>query len=258
MTAPSRTRTDATGRRRCTLVLVHGAFHTSWCWTEVVAGLTERGVAAVAPDLPGHGDDRAPLGALRDDADRMAAIANGIDGPVALIGHSYGGAVVGQAVADCTNVAACVFLAGFLLRTGESIATAVHGSAAEPSAPLELLSVADDVAVVASRSARDAFYADCAAPAADAAIEHLSPQRLSALTEPATSDGWRHLPSGYVVCSDDRAFAPHSQGHLALRADRFWVLPAGHSPFVSRPAKLADLLVEVVAELTAPMGSEIG
>lgn len=237
-----------------TLVLVHGAFHSAACWTALTAELEDRGVAAVTPDLPGHGLDPSPPGGLREDAARVAEMVGATAGPVVLVGHSYGGAVIGQAVADCERVVACVFLAGFALAAGESIVAATRGSEAEPSQPLELISLGGDVAVVEPRSARAIFYNDCTPADAEAAVTRLNPQRLSALVEAPTSDRWRQLPCGYIVCAEDRAFGPLAQRHLARRTDLCWDLPGGHSPFVSRPGKLADLLIRAVGELTGRPG----
>lgn len=100
-----------------TVPLVHGAWHCRWCWERVTALLSKAGIASVAVDLPGHGDDAGPLGDLHADADRVRRVLDPPAGPVELAGHSYGGAVITDAGAH-PAVARRVYLTALpLLRT---------------------------------------------------------------------------------------------------------------------------------------------
>src|SRR5438045_8951755 len=76
------------------VVLVHGAWHGGWCFERIVPGLEELGVEAVAPDLPGHGRNPAPLGDLHSKARFVAEEVERVAGPAVLLGHSSGGMVV--------------------------------------------------------------------------------------------------------------------------------------------------------------------
>jgi len=78
-------------------VLVHGAWHGAWCWEPAVAALAADGISAVAIDLPGHGNDPGPMGDLHGDAAHVAAVLDALSGPVVLVGHAYGGAVITEA-----------------------------------------------------------------------------------------------------------------------------------------------------------------
>ena len=80
-----------------TVVLVHGAFHGSGYWAPTLKGLADRGIPAVAPDLPGHGADTRPLADLYGDVDAITEVLDTISGPVVLVGHSYGGAIITSA-----------------------------------------------------------------------------------------------------------------------------------------------------------------
>ena len=242
-----------------TFVLVHGAFHSAASWTELCEALVRLGAVAVTVDLPGHGADPSPLGGLREDAALVTGMVESVVahdcGPTILVGHSYGGAVIGQAVTEKSGISACVFLAGFALAIHESIIDGTKGSGAQPSLPLELVTVDDDIAEIQPRSARAIFYDDCTPSEISVALSRLGPQRLSALSEAPTRDLWRHLPSCYVVCANDRAFDPRAQRHLARRTDIRREIRSGHSPFVSRPDELAELLVSIAADLLPPSGS---
>src|SRR5262249_51105586 len=102
-----------------TIVLVHGFWGGAAHWGKVIVELSKKG----------YGDIRAvenPLTSLADDAARTRKMLAQIKGPVVLVGHSYGGAVIGQA-GDQANVSALVYVAGWALDEGESIATAGEG-----------------------------------------------------------------------------------------------------------------------------------
>jgi len=112
-----------------TVVLVHGAWHGAWCWERVVARLTAAGVPTIAIDLPGHGADDGPLGDLHVDAARVRQALGTAAGPVVLVGHSYGGAVITEA-GDYPAVSELVYLAALTLDTGETCGSAAAGEAA--------------------------------------------------------------------------------------------------------------------------------
>jgi pimeloyl-ACP methyl ester carboxylesterase len=89
------------------------------------------------------------------------------------------------------------------------------------------------------------FYDDCAADVAAEASRQLRPQRMSALTERPAAVAWEERPSTYVVCEADQAVHPGLQRILARRTSAQLHLRSGHSPFLSRPAELADLLARL-------------
>lgn len=111
-----------------TVVLVHGAFHGGWCWDRIVPGLTGAGLTPVVVDLPGHGvGDPGPVGDLSDDAAHVRAGLDGCAGPVLLVGHSYGGAVITEAAAGRADVGHLVYLAAMVPDVGETIGGASAG-----------------------------------------------------------------------------------------------------------------------------------
>ena len=103
-----------------TVVLVHGAWHGAWCWDLVVEQLLQQDVPVVAIDLPGHGASTEPLTDLHGHGDAVRAALDAIDGPVVLVGHSYGGAVITNAAAGNTNVKALVYIDAFIPNISET------------------------------------------------------------------------------------------------------------------------------------------
>lgn len=233
-----------------TVVLVHGAWHGAWCWERVVGPLRDAGVEVVTPDLPGHGGDPGPLGDLHGDANRVRDVLDSLDSPVVLLGHSYGGAVVTEA-GDHPAVAHLVYLCAFALDAGETVAT---GGTNDPDTAaistvsrLDLVSTfvpnTDGTAVTVTRDgAIAALYNDCDAASIEWALARLGPQPLITFQQPPDAVAWRTRPSTYVVCADDETIHPELQRIMARRCSTSIEWPTGHSPFLSRPELVVDLL----------------
>lgn len=229
-----------------TVVLVHGAWHGAWCWERVVAGLEARRVPAVAVDLPGHGDDPRPLGDLHDDAASVGAVLDGLEPPVVLVGHSYGGVVVTEAGVH-PAVSRLVYLCALVPDAGESAATVAQAFESVDAGPGSRLVDAvriDDAGLVTvdPAGAAAALYNECDDATAAWAMARLGPQRFVTLEQAPAAVAWRDRPALYVVCGRDRAVPPSLQAELARRCGDTVTWPSDHSPFLSRPADVVDLL----------------
>ena len=230
------------------MVLVHGAWHGAWCWEKVIALLDDAGVQTIALDLPGHGDDTQPLTDLAGDAAALGEVLEELSDPV-ICGHSYGGCVVTEGVAE-RSARHLAFLAAFPLRPGESAVAAAVDAPRDPDPRYERLGEAmrigdDDVVVVDPEWAVPLFFADCPEDDAVKAAARLCPQSMAELRGVAKHGEWQRLPSTYVVCTDDLAVPPTLQRALAARCTRTLEWPTSHSPFLSRPELVANLLIEL-------------
>ncbi|SNR99023.1 Pimeloyl-ACP methyl ester carboxylesterase [Geodermatophilus pulveris] len=221
-----------------TLLLVHGAWHGSWCWGPLRDALGGD-VDVRTVDLPSVGDDPAALGDLAADAATVRAALDGLDGPVVVLGHSYGGAVVTEAVTAGSGVAHLVYLCAFQLDAGDSLLGAVGGQ--EPP-------WWEDVQGTAVRAAtpEQVFYNGVSPELTRDAVSRLGLQSRASLEQPLTDAAWRAVPSTYVVCEQDQAIPVPAQEAMSSRAGDVLRLPAGHSPFLSHPAELAALLRPVL------------
>jgi pimeloyl-ACP methyl ester carboxylesterase len=245
-------------------VLIHGGFHGAWCWSRTIPELERLGHAAVAIDLPGHGlrrDERSTL------ADRRDAILEVLEPGDVLVGHSGGGYDITLAADAAPERAGhLVYLAAGLPLEGRMVLEAT-GGAAEPadgggSEVTQLMSDETGMLRFIRPDARgrlqcvdrdavaDFFYHDCDAATVDWAFSQLTPAPTEFLQETVSIPRfWQaDLPRSYILCRDDRA-KPHSMSREVIR--RLGVEPlaieGSHSPFLSRPAQLARLLVEAVA-----------
>lgn len=218
------------------LVLVHGAWHGAWAWEALERELQRRGVATHAVQLPSVGDAEADL---RRDVAVLRDAVDAIAGPVVLVGHSYGGVVITEAADGLEQVQRLVYVTAFAPDVGESLLDQVSYGPLDwilPAGP-GLLSVAED-------RAHDVFYADVDPAVAAQAQARLRPQAAASFAQPVQGAGWRHVPSTYVLCTDDRCIPPSAQRQYSSRATETVELPTGHSPFLAQPAALADLLVD--------------
>jgi pimeloyl-ACP methyl ester carboxylesterase len=235
-----------------TVVLVHGAWHGAWCWEKVTERLADVGVPVLAIDLPGHGESREDLGDLRTDAAALTRALDGLDRAV-VCGHSYGGAVIGEG-ADHPAVGHLIFIGAIVLAPGESCAASVTTDGElEPSA-LEgaLRPGTDGTVTVDAAVAPAALYGDCSPTDVAAAVRRLGPQRMASLQTPATTAAWQRIPSTYALCADDRAIPPALQRAFADRTASVVEWPTSHSPFLSRP----DLVAELLADRSRQVASE--
>ncbi len=233
-----------------TIVLVHGAFHGGWCWDRILPGLADAGLTAVAVDLPGHGvGDPGPVADLVTDADHVRSVLDGIDGPVVLVGHSYGGAVITEAAHGRGDVAHLVYLAAVVPDVGEGIGGAsaeIDPGAASMTITEAFVPSADGLTVrVADHAVREIFYHDCSDADVAFAAERLSEQSTASFAQTLSGAAWRGIPSTYVLCTDDRTVPVPVQMANAARTGATVELPTSHSPFFSAPDRLVEVLADV-------------
>jgi pimeloyl-ACP methyl ester carboxylesterase len=215
-----------------TLVLVHGAWHGPWCWQPLVDELPDVDVVTVA--LPSSGPDPQSLGDLTADADAVRTALAGVEGPVVLVGHSYGGIPVTEAASADLGVAHLVYLCAFQLDVGDSLVSSL-GGAVPPWQEVH----PTHVRVTTPEAV---FYNGVAPELTTQAVAAIGLQSTSSLTQPLSRAAWRELPSTYVVCEQDQAIPVEAQEAMSGRAGTVLRLDTGHSPFLAAPAELAALL----------------
>jgi pimeloyl-ACP methyl ester carboxylesterase len=228
------------------IVLVHGSYHGAWCWEPLIPELEQRGHRVTAVDMP-ISDPSAGAGRYAEVV--VDAIAS-LDAPV-LVGHSMSGVVI-PLVAARRPVSRMLFLAAFLPIPGRSVneqrqAEPIDAQVAPATA--EWTALGDDVWMVGPNTATEIFFHDASPEVAAWAVARLRPQCYRVMGEVSPLAIWPQVPSDYVVCRDDRATNP-AWGRQAAR-DRLGVeaveIDGGHSPFLTRPAELADLMDSLIA-----------
>ncbi|MFC4137522.1 MULTISPECIES: alpha/beta fold hydrolase [unclassified Microbacterium] len=250
------------------ILFVHGFWHGAWCWTDVLSHCAAAGRVAHAVDLPGHGL-RAARPAADIDLDHAADFLVdqigrlGHGHPVAVVAHSMGGAVLTRAAQQAPDLfAQAIYLAAFMP------ATDTPAIAYAQSPALAALLLPDVVAralrlnvapgdVVARGQLRDTFYGDVDLATADAAIEMLNsdaPLSIATDTTTLTDAGWGSVSRTYITTEHDAVIPVGTQRRLIADADaafpvgptRVVALDASHSPFLSVPERVAEIVCRAI------------
>ena len=225
-------------------VLVHGAYHGSWCWDQLRAELDRSGHTSTAVDLPCDDPD---AGAERYVDEVIHAIPRHA-AAVVLVGHSLAGLTIPVA-ASRTRAAMTIYLCAWMPVPGLSFDAqrADVATRFEPSKPA--VENPDGSASWPEEGAIETFYHDCAPDVAIAAARRLRPQFWRITQEVTPLRQWPAVPTAYILCAEDRAVSRAYSIQAARRQLGIEPveLPGGHSPFLSRPRVLAQALIRAAA-----------
>jgi pimeloyl-ACP methyl ester carboxylesterase len=227
-----------------TVVLVHGFWGGAAHWGKVIIDLSRRGYDSL------HAVEN-PLTSLFDDAERTRKMVGQVDGPVLLVGHSYGGAVITQA-GDLPNVAGLVYVAAFAPDAGESVGQIAEWNVAESAAAGNIAPDSDGYVWIKQDKFRESFCQDL--PADEALVMAVTQKApLGSTFGDAVSDpAWRKKPAWYQISASDRMIHPDTERRMAGRLNpRITVeLDASHASLASQPAAIADLIDQAATSLS--------
>jgi pimeloyl-ACP methyl ester carboxylesterase len=241
----AKTRTGTATSARPTVVLVHGAWASGAVWNGVIGRLQSAGYTVDAPPNP--------LRSLKGDAATIADFLKTINGPIILVGHSYGGAVITNAAKGNRNVKALVYVDAFAPAEGES---ALGLDSIKPGSALGAgpTKVFDFVPFPGARKGDAELYVKPAVfeqafangiPAKEGAVlaATQAPAVYSALTARSGTPAWKTIPSWYVLGTIDKAIPPAIQLFMAQRIHAHITrVRAGHLPMVANPRVVAKVI----------------
>ena len=223
-----------------TMVLVHGAWHGAWCWQRLAPHLTKRGIALRTVELPSVGARSGQRVDLSADAAAVSAIVSDLSGPVVLCGHSYGGMVISLAAVGQAKIERLIYICAFVPESGDSLTSIGGGKLAPWVTALDGGLTLPDLERTAT-----IFYGECDSVSQQWATRQLRPQARAAFEECVPDPAWKQIPSTYVVCANDVAMPARTQrGVFAPRATTTVEIASDHSPFISKPAELAEVIAE--------------
>jgi pimeloyl-ACP methyl ester carboxylesterase len=216
------------------VVLVHGAFVDGSGWQGVYTSLKADGYTVAIVQNPTQ--------SLADDDAATRRVIDGLDGPVVLVGHSYGGAVITEAGLH-EKVAALAYIAAFAPDKGESINTLIAGFPADGPQP-PILPPTDGFLMLDREKFHASFAGDLPAGQAAFMADSQVPWGVNALGGTISEAAWRIKPSWYLVSGADRMIPPPAQRTMAERigAQTVEVPGSSHSVYVSQPTAVANLI----------------
>lgn len=246
---PTGTPTDRTTKP--TIVFVHGGWADSSGWSGEVSRLTSAGYPVLAP--------ANPLRGLSSDADYIRSVLLTIPGPIVLVGHSYGGAVITNAARGVPNVKALVYIAAFAPDTGDTLQALVTknpGTRITPDAldtrPYPLPGGGEGTDLYIKQTAfRDAFAGDLPLTTTNLMWAEQRPFSVAAFAEHSGDPAWKTVPSWYLVATDDHAIPPATQWFMARRAHaQIATVKASHVPYLSQPTATTAVILKAARSVS--------
>ena len=223
---------------RANVVLVHGGFVDGSGWQGVYEALKKDGYPVTVVQNPTF--------SLADDVAVTRRALAAQDGPVILVGHSYGGVVITEAGND-PKVAALVYIAAFAPDQGESVSSLIQNP--PPGAPVPPILPPQDGYLFLDRAKfHDSFAGDLSPAAAAFMADSQVPWGLEALAGAVTQAAWKTKPSWYLVATEDKMIPPDAQRAMSKRAGSTVVEVKGsHAVYVSQPEAVAALIEEAAS-----------
>ncbi len=224
-----------------TIVLVHGFWGGAAHWSKVIVELSRKGYDKLrAVELP--------LTSLADDAARTRKMVAQQQGPVLLVGHSYGGAVITEA-GDLPNVVGLVYIAAFAPDAGES--PGGISQAKPPAAIANLAPDSDGYLWIKPDKFHESFCQDLTADEALVMAVTQKAPIASTFGDSITAPAWKRKPCWYQVSSEDRMINPENQKHMSGRMNprKIITLAASHASLASKPVDVSALIDAAAVEL---------
>ena len=226
-----------------TIVFVHGAFADASGFGAVTSRLQDRGYTVISP--------ADPLRGPASDAAYLASVLKQIRGPIVLVAHSYGGAVISEAATQITNVKALVYLDALALDEGESNADVGQRFPGAPvfdalrSQPFPQADGTEGTEFFIEPAAfHSVFAADLPARVAAVMATAQRPLALAGVQEKSTAPAWKTIPSWYLIGRQDRVIPPAAQRFMADRMHAHTVeINSSHAVYISHPAAVAALIL---------------
>jgi pimeloyl-ACP methyl ester carboxylesterase len=222
-----------------TIVLVHGAWADSSSWTPVIERLraSDYRLRAIANPLQGLASDTAYLSSY------LATI----DGPIVLVGHSYGGALITNVDASAFDIRALVYVAGFIPVRGETVGQLAGQSS--PPLPLVSVDVPGGAEVAIDPVAfPEAFAGDLDDDTAAGLAIVQRPANVKAVSEATVNEAFRTVPSWALITRQDRAISPDLQRFMAGRTEAHVTeIDASHAVMISHPDSVADVITQAAS-----------
>ena len=243
-----------------TYILIHGAWHGSWCWHKVARRLQNLGHRVLTPDLPGHyhtGQENHPRDfrdiTLQSYVAHIEGLVAASSQPVVLVGHSMAGVVITQVAENMPDkIEKLIYVSGFIPEDGGSLMDEEQRA----SIPTVTAAITIDEATASIKLPMhfperivELFYGQCSPEDAQYALAHLQPQPLLPFGDPVSISASRfgRVPKLYIECLQDNAILIEDQRRMHAKVPcKVVSLDTDHAPFFSVDGQLVDLIISIL------------
>jgi pimeloyl-ACP methyl ester carboxylesterase len=235
-----------------TIILIHGAWHSAWCWNKVIPLIQASGARVIAPEISWEDSDTRTVNnnAVSAYVEDLCKLVTRGQEPVILAAHSLGGVVISQLAEYIPDyIESTVYISGFLLKDGQCINDTEHLMSGSLVQPKLKLSADNKYLTLPQTILRQGFYADCSVEDINFAIPRLRPQPVSSFMARVrlTQENFGTIPRIYIECQQDMAIPLSAQRamYTDMGCDTVHSLESSHSPFFSKAESLAGLLTGI-------------
>lgn len=233
-------------------ILVHGSNHGAWCWRDVVPLLEGLRHSVAAIDLPSHGEDQTPIGAVTLQSYAQAVIdeIEESDEPVILVGHSAAGVTIATVAEQIPErITRLIYLASYAPKDGDSLSQ--MRKRAKRQLVIHAVELSEDKQSYTFdlAEAPKIFYHDCSEEVINYALPRLGPQAIAPQATPVSlGEKYESVPRSFIVASDDHTIPPEEQENIVADWPEkdVYRLDCGHSAFFVCPDELVTLFDEII------------
>ncbi len=232
-------------------ILVHGAWHASWCWTPIAKMLRHHGHFVVTPDLPGHGKNNKPTSKpvlMKDYVAHVCSIVKQIPGPVILVGHSMAGLIISQVAELLPDaIRTLIFIAAYIPKGTQSLLSISQTSESKNLTPfLDFNERTQKIYLKPDPQLVNLFFNTCTAKDTQNALAKLQPQPIRPFIDTVeTGAHFNLIPKRALISLYDKVLLPTDQLRMAQAAtDIITHLEADHAAYYSAAKQIAQLLLE--------------
>ena len=222
------------------LLLVHGAWHSGSGFKTLQTELEKFDINSKTVELSSVAKPNEPISDMYKDAEIVKEAASRFPDGCFVLGHSYGGLPITQGLTDLTNVQGLIYLTAFMLDAGETLYAACGSQD-----PEWWIRQPNGERLNAARP-EEIFYNTCEQGIAKDAANSLRDQSLLAFNQPITEVSWKEIKSTYIICERDQAIPLFAQEAMSQRASQVKRMDTDHSPFLSAPKELAEIISKII------------
>lgn len=218
------------------ILLVHGAWHNGAGFSSLQNELKSLGIDSETVELSSVARPGEPIGDMYQDAKIVRDAVSKYSDGVYVLGHSYGGLSITEGLAGLSNVKGLIYLTAFMLDLGETLYAACGNQD-----PEWWIRNPNGERLNAARP-EEIFYNTCSPELAKSAAVQLRDQSLLSFNQPIKNVAWKEIDSTYIICEEDQAIPLFAQEAMSARAKKVVRIHSDHSPFLSAPKVLAQLI----------------